>query len=558
MDNILEQIEDLAQINNNRIPYYFDIKLINQNLVFEFLSKTHKINELKTLKSKIDYFHQSLYSSRLADDTAFKIAFIFSKYLEINYSIFDIISLVNICNLIKENTFRLNQESFMLSSKVANKLAEDINSSIIMDKSDSISRIHCDLETNDYLKYKYSFFKKIFGIDATKKIIDSKIKDSYLWMIGKPEQYSQDNIDSNKEITYKRHYKAFKWDGDISSCFEKNKRTGWIYDSGTNGEYEHNFYDYRNDWLSYLNIKIENSLSAQTHSKTDAENFRFTEKLLITYESVTISGLNKIYKNVLILDELSLRVIDSILEFKTKEKIEILIKKEINKSSYEIKQIIEKSGNEFIFEIEDSKKIKHARSIIEKMEIDRRFSFKRLMLKYSFNKNKLKIIVTGVERNRFIRDKTCETEDSEIYAKEISKYLGKLKFVSVSQGGMSTELHQFDVTLRSDKEMEFIDNLYVPLTSLKVKCVYKANRDIKIGKSTVKKGSKFKVTHVGYDYCNTTKMTLLSGALNINSVGKGFNSVEKLTANNSLDELNLEYDPYHGDIPDCELLINIK
>ncbi len=550
MSNILDEIERLTKRMAHRGR--FKIHLINEDNVLDILREDKRINKLKTLRSRINFFHQSLYSSSVANDTICKISFILSKYLNINYSIIDVVALVNARNLLEKDNLKLNQESFMLNSEIAKKLAKDIKLSIVRKESANSPRtIYCNLDFED-LKYKYLFLKKILGERETKVIMDAKVQDGYAWMKER-KQFTPEDIIEARDRIHSSHITAFDWSGEFcTSCFKKPERSGCGYDYGTSGEFEKNYYLNRNNWLSDLNIKIENSLIDRSYSETDANDYRFTDKILLTYGSVEEVGLDKIYKNVLILDAISLRVIDSTLELITTDNIENLIKKEINKCSYKITKTTNENKNEIIFEIEDSVKIKHARSIVEKLSKDARFSFKRVLIKHSVNKNKIKILVVGFECGGTSYVRAWEDEFPPKYAKEITKYLGALKFHTKTSGGWGSDLYHFEVTLPIAKEIEAIDSRYEPLTRLKVDESYVVNEDIEIGNHDVTAGSTFIVTKVGRDWENHTKMILLSGKVRSQYSTDEFKDVELFKADKSLEKLELSYDPYHGDIPNCD------
>ena len=59
MSNILDEIERLTKRMAHRGR--FKIHLINEDNVLDILREDKRINKLKTLRSRINFFHQSLY-----------------------------------------------------------------------------------------------------------------------------------------------------------------------------------------------------------------------------------------------------------------------------------------------------------------------------------------------------------------------------------------------------------------------------------------------------------------------------------------------------------------
>jgi hypothetical protein len=529
-------------MKNNILGKMACTKNINKNIAFEMLKNNKRINSIKLRATKINYFHNSLYEIYGTKDNALNVTKWLAEYLDIGYSTSDIVSLSCVLTFLrsKVDIYSKNPiplECFLLRKELSDKLYEDM----LLDIKSKNRTLYISHRDDECLFHKYHLLKHLFGEEKTKDYVETNIDIRFKsWRESSTNNNSDKDMDKYEKKENSLHMNAFN-----KKTYTDGIKDYCIQDSNINNS----------QWIEDLNSKIEDSVSDNSREVFDNKVVRPTTELILTCQSIERKETVNIYKNIMILDAKTLRVITVSSELETNLKLDVFIKKEINKTTFNVDKKIKVQNNVFIFSISNIETIDIIDEIIKKVNNDYRTDFGNITLEKTFNKKEIKVSLVGIktEGSQYVR--TWENILPPKYAKELLKYFGKATFVEKTFLFFRADRYTFNVKLKSLKKLKEIEQNYSPLSNLKKGETYIANENVVIGHDEISKGSLFEVTKIGRYYKNKTEAVLKGGSVKRNIRGFGIQNEEKWTNEDSLDDIVIKYDPYDGILPNCNLVL---
>jgi hypothetical protein len=517
-------------------------KNINKIIAFEMLKNNKRINSIKLRATKVNYFHNALYGIYGTKGNELNVTKWLAEYLDIGYSASDIVSLSAALMFLKSKVDIYSKnpiplECFLLRKEISEKLYEDM----LLDIKSKNRTLYISHRDDECLFHKYHLLKHLFGKEKIKAYIKTNIDVRF-----KSWRESSTNNNSDKAMDeYEKKEIALH-----SNALNKIK-----YTDGLKDYYVQDSNIDNSQWIENLNSKIEDSVNDAPRGIFGNKVVRPTTDLMLTYQSMETKGSINVYKNIMVLDAKTLRVITVYSEFKTNLKLDAVIQKEINKTTFSVDKKIKVQSNIFLFSISNIENIDIVNEIIEKVNNDHRTNYGKITLEKTFDKKEIKISLVGMqtECSEYVRN--WESILPPRYAKELLKYLGKATFLEKTDMFLRVDRYVFNVKLKSLKKLKEIEKNYSPLSNFERGKTYIANENVVIGHDEISKGTLFEVTKVGRDYKNKTEAVLKGGSVKRNIRGFGNQNEEKWTNEDSINDIVIKYDPYDGILPNCNLVL---
>lgn len=408
----------LSDIKNNLRPktYNFQrnsLQILEKDTLFSVFSQNQDINKSILENNKLDFFFKTAFRAKVKDENDIKILYSLSEYLSLDFTAFDIFSIVQ--------AMETYQHDYRIINPEENNSCKHVNSLLPFQSNDRFQKytplsLSAPKSTYDFL-YNV-LFKEGYNLEANnyfvllflknffeEKELDKAIENFEHQLDSAMTGYT--GLKSEKRITRSMEYKKLDY------CSE---------------QYRFNDLNETN-WLNTLQQSLENSIENKHYSTTHSHKISNVTLFFKSFEDI---GNHFIYKDVILFDTDNFRMISFSPELKLKTDIFAYMKEAFNSTTYLVNDIIFNSDKEAVFKIEINTLIKKINQYTKKVNDNDNLNTVSLRFYRTLNvsENKMMFGLYG-KKLPFHNDQADRDEHFKKHIKEIES-LGQIQLLDSS------------------------------------------------------------------------------------------------------------------------------